>query len=91
MRASRAFGLLCTLVGCVHGAPLVSIRLTPVDSTLAGTTTHELIDRLQDETPGVVNRRWPALVTAFLPIDVSIEGEQNLPRDAHSPTRVLQV
>ncbi len=63
----------------------VTIRSISRDPAVAALSTATLINRLQDEAPGDPQRRWPAMVIAFQPLDAPQRGEQNLPRDPRSP------
>jgi hypothetical protein len=66
------------------GAP-VTVKTIPRDPSVVALSTDALIDRLQEEAPGDPERRWPAMVIAFQPLDASQRFEQNLPRDPRSP------
>ena len=74
-------------VGFAASAPSVpvSIRSIPRESAVAALSTDALIDNLQEEAPGEPQRRWPAMVTAFQPLDAPPRFEQNLPSDPRSP------
>ncbi len=61
------------------------MKTIPSDISVAALSTDALIDRLQEEAPGNPQRRWPAMVLAFQPLDVPQRFEQNLPRDPRSP------
>ena len=63
----------------------VTIRSIPRESAVAALSTEALIDRLQDEAPGDSQRRWPAMVIAFQPLDAPQRFERNRPRDPRSP------